>query len=222
MKLASSGGCLGEELAGLCQPLRPDPSSELGEHVNDCWPGPADRSLVHWLRRLVARRGWTSGSRRASSTSRSTCSVRLPRAAAIAATSRSAACARALLGPGWRTPAAHTPYYAETRRVSARQSVQGVYTCVRRPCSPPPASRGRGSPCPRRRRAAPPSWRSGMRPSSRPSPTATLRSQRAASARRTGGLPAPRHGRRPRHPPRCSPARGEAERPPPRPDPPTV
>src|SRR3954454_9060361 len=33
-----------------------DPASGLGEHVNDCWPdlvGPADRSLVHWLRRLV-------------------------------------------------------------------------------------------------------------------------------------------------------------------------
>jgi hypothetical protein len=32
-----------------------------GEHVNDCWPelvGPADRSLVHWLRRLVFRSAW--------------------------------------------------------------------------------------------------------------------------------------------------------------------
>ncbi len=39
----------------------PDPTSELGEHVNDCWPelvGPADRSLVHWLRRLVFRSAW--------------------------------------------------------------------------------------------------------------------------------------------------------------------
>jgi hypothetical protein len=38
-----------------------DPSSRLGEHVNDCWPelvGPADRSLVHWLRRLVFRSAW--------------------------------------------------------------------------------------------------------------------------------------------------------------------
>ena len=38
-----------------------DPASALGEHVNDCWPelvGPADRSLVHWLRRLVFRSGW--------------------------------------------------------------------------------------------------------------------------------------------------------------------
>src|SRR3712207_7184381 len=35
-------------------------SSDL-EHVNDCWPelvGPADRSLVHWLRRLVFRSAW--------------------------------------------------------------------------------------------------------------------------------------------------------------------
>lgn len=38
-----------------------DPASGLGEHVNDCWPeliGPADRSLVHWLRRLIFRSAW--------------------------------------------------------------------------------------------------------------------------------------------------------------------
>ena len=38
-----------------------DPASRLGEHVNDCWPelvGPAERSLVHWLRRLVFRSAW--------------------------------------------------------------------------------------------------------------------------------------------------------------------
>src|SRR5690606_32832117 len=38
-----------------------EPSSPLGEHVNDFWPdlhGPADRSLVHWLRRLVFRAAW--------------------------------------------------------------------------------------------------------------------------------------------------------------------
>jgi hypothetical protein len=38
-----------------------DPASLLGEHVNDCWPelvGPAERSLVHWLRRLVFRSAW--------------------------------------------------------------------------------------------------------------------------------------------------------------------
>ena len=38
-----------------------DPASALGEHVNDCWPeivGPSDRSLVHWLRRLVVRSAW--------------------------------------------------------------------------------------------------------------------------------------------------------------------
>jgi hypothetical protein len=36
-------------------------ASGLGEHVNDCWPelvGPSDRSLVHWLRRLVFRSAW--------------------------------------------------------------------------------------------------------------------------------------------------------------------
>jgi hypothetical protein len=38
-----------------------DPASGLGEHVRDCWPelvGPAERSLVHWLRRLVFRGAW--------------------------------------------------------------------------------------------------------------------------------------------------------------------
>jgi len=38
-----------------------DPASALGDHVNDCWPeivGPAERSLVHWLRRLVFRGAW--------------------------------------------------------------------------------------------------------------------------------------------------------------------
>ena len=38
-----------------------DPASALGEHVNECWPelvGPSDRSLVHWLRRLVFRGAW--------------------------------------------------------------------------------------------------------------------------------------------------------------------
>jgi len=38
-----------------------EPHSRLGEHVNDCWTelhGPAERSLVHWLRRLVFRAAW--------------------------------------------------------------------------------------------------------------------------------------------------------------------
>jgi hypothetical protein len=38
-----------------------EPHSELGEHVVDCWGdlhGPSDRSLVHWLRRLVFRGAW--------------------------------------------------------------------------------------------------------------------------------------------------------------------
>ncbi len=38
-----------------------DPASPLGEHVNDCWPelvGPSERSLVHWLRRLIFRGAW--------------------------------------------------------------------------------------------------------------------------------------------------------------------
>jgi hypothetical protein len=38
-----------------------DPASALGEHVNERWTelvGPAERSLVHWLRRLVFRGAW--------------------------------------------------------------------------------------------------------------------------------------------------------------------
>ena len=38
-----------------------EPMSPLGDHVNTRWQelvGPADRSLVHWLRRLVFRGAW--------------------------------------------------------------------------------------------------------------------------------------------------------------------
>ncbi len=38
-----------------------NPQSALGEHVNACWEelsGPSERSLVHWLRRLVFRGAW--------------------------------------------------------------------------------------------------------------------------------------------------------------------
>jgi hypothetical protein len=38
-----------------------EPSSNLGEHINACWTrlhSPSDRSLVHWLRRLVFRGAW--------------------------------------------------------------------------------------------------------------------------------------------------------------------
>ena len=38
-----------------------DAHSELGEHIVECWydlHGPSDRSLVHWLRRLVFRSAW--------------------------------------------------------------------------------------------------------------------------------------------------------------------
>jgi hypothetical protein len=66
MKLGFVGGRLADaELEDLVNlPVNgeiPDPTSALGEHVNDCWPelvGPADRSLVHWLRRLVFRSAW--------------------------------------------------------------------------------------------------------------------------------------------------------------------
>ncbi len=38
-----------------------NPSSALGGHVNSAWgdlDGPSERSLVHWLRRLVFRGAW--------------------------------------------------------------------------------------------------------------------------------------------------------------------
>jgi hypothetical protein len=38
-----------------------NPTSALGEHVNAAWgelDGPSERSLVHWLRRLVFRGAW--------------------------------------------------------------------------------------------------------------------------------------------------------------------
>jgi hypothetical protein len=38
-----------------------DPHSELGEHINECWgdlTGTSERSLVHWIRRLVFRGAW--------------------------------------------------------------------------------------------------------------------------------------------------------------------
>ena len=38
-----------------------EPNSALGEHINTHWAelvGPANRSLVHWIRRLVFRGAW--------------------------------------------------------------------------------------------------------------------------------------------------------------------
>jgi hypothetical protein len=38
-----------------------EPTSALGEHINEHWTelvGPASRSLVHWIRRLVFRGAW--------------------------------------------------------------------------------------------------------------------------------------------------------------------
>ena len=38
-----------------------DAHSELGEHINECWGdlnGSSERSLVHWIRRLVFRGAW--------------------------------------------------------------------------------------------------------------------------------------------------------------------
>jgi hypothetical protein len=39
----------------------PEPHSKLGEHINRCWTrlvGASERSMVHWLRRLVFRGAW--------------------------------------------------------------------------------------------------------------------------------------------------------------------
>ena len=66
IKVGFVGGRLGdEELEDLVNLAVngeiSDPASALGEHVNDCWPeliGPAERSLVHWLRRLIFRGAW--------------------------------------------------------------------------------------------------------------------------------------------------------------------
>jgi hypothetical protein len=66
IKVGFVGGRLGEEeledLVNLAVNGEiSDPASALGEHVKDCWPelvGPAERSLVHWLRRLVFRGAW--------------------------------------------------------------------------------------------------------------------------------------------------------------------
>ena len=66
LKVGFVGGRLGEdELEDLVNLAVNgeihDPASALGEHVNECWAelvGPAERSLVHWLRRLVFRGAW--------------------------------------------------------------------------------------------------------------------------------------------------------------------
>ena len=59
------GGLEGDELHDLLElavngEIR-EPSSALGEHINEHWTelvGPANRSLVHWIRRLVFRGAW--------------------------------------------------------------------------------------------------------------------------------------------------------------------
>jgi hypothetical protein len=59
------GGLAGEELQDLLELAVngeiAEPSSSLGEHINEHWTelvGPASRSLVHWIRRLVFRGAW--------------------------------------------------------------------------------------------------------------------------------------------------------------------
>jgi hypothetical protein len=59
------GGLGGDELHDLLElavngEIR-EPTSQLGEHINAHWAelvGPANRSLVHWIRRLVFRGAW--------------------------------------------------------------------------------------------------------------------------------------------------------------------
>ena len=66
VKLGFVGGPLAvderEDLVNLTVNGQVDnPHSTLGEHVNACWEelsGPSERSLVHWLRRLVFRGAW--------------------------------------------------------------------------------------------------------------------------------------------------------------------
>ena len=65
-KLGFVGGALGdherEDLVNLAVNGEVhEPQSELGEHINFCWGdlnGPSERSLVHWIRRLVFRGAW--------------------------------------------------------------------------------------------------------------------------------------------------------------------
>ena len=65
-KLGFVGGLLGdderEDLVNLAVNGEvPEPQSELGAHINDRWGelhGPSERSLVHWIRRLVFRGAW--------------------------------------------------------------------------------------------------------------------------------------------------------------------
>jgi hypothetical protein len=66
VKLGFVGGLLDdherEDLVNLAVNGHVDnPCSDLGEHVNSAWgelEGPSERSLVHWLRRLVFRGAW--------------------------------------------------------------------------------------------------------------------------------------------------------------------
>jgi hypothetical protein len=66
IKLDFVGGRLGpeerEDLVNLAVNGEvSEPGSSLGEHIQSRWgdlTGPADRSLVHWLRRLVFRGAW--------------------------------------------------------------------------------------------------------------------------------------------------------------------
>jgi len=66
VKLGFVGGELGpderEDLVNLAVNGEViDAHSTLGEHIVECWRdlhGPSDRSLVHWLRRLVFRGAW--------------------------------------------------------------------------------------------------------------------------------------------------------------------
>ena len=59
------GGLAAEELQDLLELAVngeiTEPTSSLGEHINEHWTelvGPASRSLVHWIRRLVFRGAW--------------------------------------------------------------------------------------------------------------------------------------------------------------------
>ena len=66
VKLGFVGGSLGDEeredLVNLAVNGEvTDAHSSLGEHILECWRdlhGPSERSLVHWLRRLVFRGAW--------------------------------------------------------------------------------------------------------------------------------------------------------------------
>ena len=129
------------------------PPPALGEHVNDCWPelvGPAERSLVHWLRRLVFRGAWldqrvNEGELGVASTKRSAGS---PTCSPTRGRQRRAdrARARALLGPRRLPPLARSAASSGARAGLRRSRAAPSSPTSSSARSVPLAARSRGGP----------------------------------------------------------------------------